>query len=270
MRNASFLDIEITANSNDNSQSQLCDHQSRRMKLSTYMSSGKKGDPGYSVLCRISYYAKQWYMEECTWQGVFCLHSIQFALFFSLLHPLAAGQTASIYAWQCAAISSTMSLKSSMAKSSSFHGAPRCQFHRSQGKHSGGSQGGPLITIVIHMEFYFTPTWMAPPTKKRVPGGHFAPIISGVTWWFQPIWKTNWKSSPNRGENKKKKNHHLLELLLWQLLGTHFSETSFFKWWPEMVFCHVDDSSSSILTWRFDVFRSCVRKGYIWWYLCRR
>ena len=43
MRNASFLDIEITANSNDNSQSPLCDHQSRRMKLSTYMSSGKKG-----------------------------------------------------------------------------------------------------------------------------------------------------------------------------------------------------------------------------------
>ena len=88
MRNASFLDIEITANSNDNSQSQLCDHQSRRMKLSTYMSSGKKGDPGYFVLCRISNYANQWCTEECTWQGVFCLHSIQFALSFFTAPPI--------------------------------------------------------------------------------------------------------------------------------------------------------------------------------------
>ena len=36
-------------------------------------------------------------------------------------------------------------------------------------------------------------------------------LIAG--WWFQPIWKicsSNWKSSPNRGENKKNIwNHHL-------------------------------------------------------------
>ena len=39
-------------------------------------------------------------------------------------------------------------------------------------------------------------------------------VIENTGWWFQPIWKigsSNWKSSPNRGENKTYLSCHHLE-----------------------------------------------------------
>ena len=198
----------ITANSNDNSQSQLCDHQSRRMKLSTYMSSGKKGTLAISF-CVDFHTTPHYVWKNEPNQVFFCLgylHSIQFALFFSLLHQSEAGQTASIYAWQCAAISSTMSLKSSMAKSSSFDGAPRCQFHRSQGKHRGIHKVGPRTD---RYKWSFISHLINGLPQKMVPGGHFAPIISIIKWSYLVVsthlkkYWSNWKSSPKFGVNMK-------------------------------------------------------------------
>lgn len=117
----------------------------------------KKGDPGYFVLCRISYYAKQWCMEECTWQGVFCLHSIQSLTFFHCStnrrqdkrHQFTPGN-ARPFPPQCHWNPRWRNPRVST-------GRPVVSFIDRREDIAEDHKVGPLSTIVIHMEFYFTP-----------------------------------------------------------------------------------------------------------------
>ena len=110
-------------------------------------------------------------------QVFFCLaylHSIQLALLFSLLHPLAAGQRHQFTPGNARPFPPQCHWNPQWRNSSSFRGAPRCQFHRSQGKHRRIHKVGPGSDG--YKWSFISPLINGLPPKNGTWGSHFAPI----------------------------------------------------------------------------------------------
>lgn len=164
----------ITANSNDNSQSQLCDHQSRRMKLSTYMSSGKKGT--LAILFCVEFHTTPhdvWKNEPN--QVFFCLHSIQSLIFFTA--PPIGGRTNGInlrLAMRGHFLHNVIEILDGEILEFP-RGAP-LSVSSIAGKTSRNTQGGAPNYNRYTYGVLFHPLINGAPHKERVPGGRFAPI----------------------------------------------------------------------------------------------
>ena len=89
---------------------------------------------------------------------------------------------------------------------------------------------GQICNLVNHQKCQICRTFHTWPKPSQVISWWFDKWIEFIhledklpRWWFQPIWKicsSNWKSSPNRGENFKKKWNH--------------QPDSCCCWWPSM------------------------------------